>query len=184
MRTLFIDTHMFDVNVILFEEGMVFRQKSVSNSRHSSVLVNTIKDVISDEDFDDIWVVNGPGSFTGVRLGVTVAKTLSYTMNKPIKVINYLDFMAVSDSYKQRYYAFDEGNGFYVGDYLDSHNPIYSYFSRNDFQNNVDFSSVCVNGLFDYFKLMNYMETVDYVNCHSVKPVYIKLIGVEIDKKC
>ena len=36
------------------------------------------------EDIDNYVILNGPGSFTGVRVGVTVSKTLAWTLSKKI----------------------------------------------------------------------------------------------------
>lgn len=43
-----------------------------------------------------IMVVNGPGSFTGVRIGITIAKTYAWALNIPISVISSLEAMAIS----------------------------------------------------------------------------------------
>ena len=48
----------------------------------------TIKDV------DKIAVTIGPGSFTGIRIGVAIAKGLAYSLKKPIIGINELDVLA------------------------------------------------------------------------------------------
>ena len=48
----------------------------------------TIKDV------DKIAVTTGPGSFTGIRIGVAIAKGLAYSLKKPIIGINELDVLA------------------------------------------------------------------------------------------
>ena len=47
-------------------------------------------------DVDKIIVVNGPGSFTGIRIGVTIAKILAWSLNKEITTISSLEAMAQS----------------------------------------------------------------------------------------
>ena len=87
MRTLYIDTHLNDLDIILFEDNNIVKEEHVINKHNNStLLMPSIEKVIGNESFDEILVINGPGSFTGVRLGVTVAKTLAFTMNKKIKI--------------------------------------------------------------------------------------------------
>lgn len=45
---------------------------------------------------DKIIVVNGPGSFTGIRIGVTIAKILAWSLNKEITTISSLEAMSQS----------------------------------------------------------------------------------------
>lgn len=47
-----------------------------------------------------IAVVNGPGSFTGLRIGVSCAKALSYTLDIPAIGISTLDYLAKSTCIK------------------------------------------------------------------------------------
>ena len=54
-------------------------------------------------DIDKIIVVNGPGSFTGIRVGITIAKTYAWGLKKDITTISSLEAMAISsdfDGYK------------------------------------------------------------------------------------
>ena len=43
-----------------------------------------------------LLVVNGPGSFTGIRIGMTIAKIIAYSLNIPIKLIDSLLIKALN----------------------------------------------------------------------------------------
>ena len=45
-------------------------------------------------DLTKIVVAKGPGSYTGVRIGVTIAKTLAWTLNIPLVGISSLEILA------------------------------------------------------------------------------------------
>ena len=47
------------------------------------------------EQLSGIIVVNGPGSFTGVRIGVVVAKMIGYCKNIPLKAISFLQALSL-----------------------------------------------------------------------------------------
>lgn len=51
------------------------------------------------KDIDKIIVVNGPGSFTGIRVGLTIAKVYAWSLNIPITTITSLEAMTVSCKY-------------------------------------------------------------------------------------
>jgi len=47
MRTLFIDTHLSDINIILFDEYQIVKEKQIIGQKHNSVyLMPTVKEVI------------------------------------------------------------------------------------------------------------------------------------------
>ena len=83
MYSLFIDTHIYDIVVILFKNGKIFK-KSIIEKARGSELLPCIKELTDLNDINEIIVVNGPGSFTGIRTGITVAKTIAYVKNIPI----------------------------------------------------------------------------------------------------
>lgn len=104
MKSLFIDTHDAEIIIALYDNKTLVESSIKESMRnHSDYTMPMIKDIldknnITVHDLDEIIVVNGPGSFTGVRLGVTIAKTLAYTLNIPIKAITSLEVYALSNS--------------------------------------------------------------------------------------
>lgn len=50
-------------------------------------------------DIDKIIIVNGPGSFTGIRVGLTIAKVYAWSLNIPITTITSLEAMKTSCNY-------------------------------------------------------------------------------------
>ena len=71
------------------EEILVLKEDNNSGYSHAEKLHLFIKDVletaeISKEELDAIAISKGPGSYTGLRIGVSTAKGLCYALNKPL----------------------------------------------------------------------------------------------------
>jgi len=71
------------------------------------------------EDLDGFVVASGPGSFTGLRVGLAAIKALAEVLNKPIAAVSLLEVLALqSESEGKILAALDAGRGeFYVGEY-------------------------------------------------------------------
>ena len=184
MKTLFIDTHLNDIIVILLENGKLVDKREVINKKNNSeFMFPTIKELIDGINLDEIIVVNGPGSFTSVRLGVTIAKTLAYTLNIPIKTISSLEVSSISNNAKK--VSIDDGNGRYLGEFDENYKTCkdFVYVNNSDFINMEDKKEYIDNYTIDIERVYEFLKNIEPVNAHSVKPLYIKKIGVEIDKK-
>ncbi|EOL43335.1 tRNA (adenosine(37)-N6)-threonylcarbamoyltransferase complex dimerization subunit type 1 TsaB [Enterococcus caccae] len=102
MRILAIDTSNQTLAVAVCEENKIIGQYTITVKRnHSLTLMPTItrlmKDVgLSPTDIDRIVVAQGPGSYTGLRIGVTTAKTLAYTLKKELVGISSLKTLAAN----------------------------------------------------------------------------------------
>ncbi len=90
MNTLYIDTSDNTCTKIALEVNGVKREK-LSDSRvlKSQMTLPLIESLlqecnISPSDISDIQVVTGPGSFTGVRVGISIANMLSTLYSIPI----------------------------------------------------------------------------------------------------
>lgn len=185
MKTLFIDTHLYDIDVILFDGNDILKEEHVlGKKQNSSYFMPAVKKVLDGEDFDQILIVNGPGSFTGVRLGVTVAKTLSYTLEKPIKVVSYFDLMNFSSDQEHHYFAIDDSNGYFIAEY-DNHKLVgdYLYVGNSDLNEYSKDKNIETNVVIDYKNVLEFVKNIEETNAHAVKPIYVKLIGVEYDSK-
>jgi tRNA threonylcarbamoyladenosine biosynthesis protein TsaB len=90
----------------------------------SAQLVPQISELLSKrgftkDDIDAFVVVSGPGSFTGLRIGLAVVKALAEVLNQPIAAVSLLE-VCVSSSRKEGKImaAVDAGRGdVYVGEY-------------------------------------------------------------------
>ena len=101
MKILGIDTSAKFCNLGLIEDEDILIEYTINGLRkkHSSILVPAIKNLLKTidlkiEEINGIAVSMGPGSFTGLRIGLCVAKGLCYTRSLPLLGIPTLDAMA------------------------------------------------------------------------------------------
>lgn len=182
MNSLIIDTHLNDILVFLLNDGKVlFKEEIYGKKNNSEVMFPTIIKLIDGKRIDEIIIINGPGSFTSVRLGVTIAKTLAYTLNIPIKTISSLETFAISSNSLN--VAINDGNGCYIGMFDDNFNKIsdFTYVSTSDYNNmaKVYNEEYVINPE----RVYEHLKFTKPINAHGVKPLYVKKIGVEIDKE-
>lgn len=97
MLTLFIDTSGNVLHCALIENKKIVNEiKEHAKNDHSTRLVPAIDKLLKENkkavnDIKRIVVTKGPGSFTGVRIGITVAKTLAWSLNIPVASVSTLE---------------------------------------------------------------------------------------------
>lgn len=100
MKILAIDTATDMCGVALTEEQRLVAEYRIQQRNvHNEKLVAAIETLLRDvkwqvEDLAGIAVSIGPGSFTGLRIGMSVAKGLAFSAEVPLAAVNTLDAMA------------------------------------------------------------------------------------------
>jgi tRNA threonylcarbamoyl adenosine modification protein YeaZ len=190
LYTLFIDTHDKNVLIILFKDGKIISTEDLeTKNKHSEVALPTIASILDNSNVDvselnNIIVVNGPGSFTGVRIAVTIAKTIAYALSIPIRTIDALTILALGVEEDRKVVSLEDRNGAFVGVFDTNYNVVepLQYMNKtvyNEFKlsNNVN-TNVDIN----YENVYQYVMSLKELNPHEVKPLYIKGISA-IDGK-
>ncbi|MBM4053701.1 MAG: tRNA (adenosine(37)-N6)-threonylcarbamoyltransferase complex dimerization subunit type 1 TsaB [Planctomycetes bacterium] len=100
MKILGIETSGNFGGIALCEDQQCIVTKTFSGAmQHERELVPAIRDALKEvywsmSDIDVIAVDVGPGSYTGLRIGVTCAKTLGYALNRPVVDVPVFDILA------------------------------------------------------------------------------------------
>ena len=97
---LCIETSRQIASVALINDGVCIREElSAQQKEHASFLQSAIKNMIqysgfSLTDLDAVSVSIGPGSYTGLRVGLASAKGICFAIQKPLITLNTLKLMA------------------------------------------------------------------------------------------
>ena len=95
MNILLIETATQVCSVALAEEGrVVVRRESDAPNAHSTQLPIFLKEILSSAKPDAVCVSAGPGSYTGLRIGVSSAKGVCYGLDIPLLSVPTLLGMA------------------------------------------------------------------------------------------
>ena len=190
MKYLFIYSATTNLVVAIINDGKIAyiynnNDNHDTSSKMMPVLAEAFENVgLKPQDIDKIFAVTGPGSFTGIRVGLTVAKTMAYTLNIPIVPISSLEVMASGNGgtaliNARRGYVF-------AGTYDNDLNNVYpdSYVLMNDSlakpyisYDSFDFETIKPN--IDVLKVVKKHENDESVNPHTINPNYLKLTEAE-----
>lgn len=124
MKILAIDTTSENLVIAFYDEGEIKSYISQEGSKkHNSLLMPAIEKLLSEnncniEDVDYFACVVGPGSFTGIRIGVSTIKALSFATGKKAVAITSFEELSYGIKEDEFYVAIDcRHNAYYFAKY-------------------------------------------------------------------
>ena len=206
MKYLYIDTSSSYLNTALVEDNNLLASINEEFGQSlSEVVVPKIVSMfqennIEPKDIDKIIVVNGPGSFTGIRIGITIAKVYAWSLNIPITTIDSLGAMAISSNEKKVHIPMiNARRGYVYGAIYDEDNRIllkpqhikqidlekeYQKYPNREIISNdeLEINEQIKSYTPDFLKIVNFYKDKENINPHAVNPEYLKLTEAEESK--
>ena len=195
MISLVIDTAVSNLFLAIVKDNEVlsFVNKHVEKDL-SAIIFNELDSIIKESSIDktkidNILVAVGPGSFTGVRIGVTIAKTYAWALG--IKAIPFSSLEFMCSGYDEDVVALIDARRGYVfsGEYdnhlncvsadqyvelsnIVSNDKKYVSFDKFD---NVD----TLEPIYDVLKIVSKHINDEGINPHKLNPIYLKATEAE-----
>ena len=102
MKILGIDTSTMAANVAVLEDDKLICEYTINTKKtHSQKLMPMIENILKLSDLDikeidAIAICVGPGSFTGLRIGMATAKAMAHVNNIPLIGVNSLEILGAN----------------------------------------------------------------------------------------
>ena len=203
---LYIDTSSNYLYAGIVKEGKL--QEEIKKEYGHQLSQEALPEIVSmfestrivPKDITKIIVVNGPGSFTGIRIGITIAKVYAWSLNIPITTITSLESMAITSKNDlirvpiidaRRGYCYttivDENDNFILEPtYITYENlkkelkKIEDYKIITNDQDKVEVTAKTWETYNpDIVKIVDKYKNKEQLNPHAVNPNYLKLTEAE-----
>ena len=203
MKTLYIDTSSSFLYAGILEDTNILQEvkkefgQDLSKEALPEIDKLFKKAKLNPKDINKIVVVNGPGSFTGIRIGITIAKTYAWALNLDIIPVNALEAMSISCEEKVNHVPIlDARRGYVFAAIYDKDSNIIlkpQHILLEELQkelNKIDEYIVISNDEIDEFediykydpnisKIVEKVNNRKPINPHAVNPEYLKLTEAE-----
>lgn len=205
MITLFLDTSTSKLIISIYKDNDCLYINEMDNANDlSSKVLPLIKNSLEEcnlmvDDINKIIVVNGPGSFTGVRVGVTVAKTLAWAKNIIINTVSSLEVIATTnidtkyvvaliDARRDAFYAamYDKNCKIIIDESYITRTDLFNKIKRHASLNDITFVSYddikdidTIKPKLELIKIIKKYSKKKSLNPHSVNPNYLKKVEAE-----
>ena len=199
MKSLLINTSTKRLIIGIVEDDKVLYEYNDTNSNELSSKIMPIIDEVFTKtnlkpvDIDTIFVTNGPGSFTGIRIGLTIAKVMAWSLKIKVVPISSLELMS-SGNYNSDYILplMDARRDNVFGALYDRNlNPVIedSFISYDEMINKANDKvknyTIVSHDLkfeepkYDIVKIIKKQINDDGINPHRLNPNYLKMTEAE-----
>jgi len=183
MYTLYIDTHFVNLVLALFQDDVLLEQKILESNKHSENTIPLLEELLKKHslfvsDLKEIIVIEGPGSFTGVRIGIVIAKVLGYSLHLPIKTLSYLEAMSLHYD-EAVVLGIKDRNGVFVGEFDAKHRLQGDYYYLTNQELKCSNKKIIMDDYVDLNQIKEFVKSKESISPHLLKPLYVKKIEVE-----
>lgn len=192
MIYLLLDTSSNNLIVsIIRNNEVLYFFNDINNNETSAKVMPAIdeafrKTKLDIKEIDKLFIVNGPGSFTGIRVGVTIAKVIGYCLNIPLIPISELELLATTKT-KATYNVpiIDARRGYVFGAIYDKELNIVleqQHILLTELEKSYPKSHMVItndNMDIDIVKIIQKHEHDTPIHPHELKPNYLKRTEAE-----
>lgn len=208
MNILTIDTTSNNFSASIMYNNKIFSE-IIEHRQHSAIILKTIESLFKESgacynDIDALGVNTGPGSFTGIRIGLCTMESFSKCLNIPLIGIDSLELLLNSSHSQYKcsfidarnnkiYSTIKNNNEFivkpgiynieYIAEYCNKYNAdiignfknCEKYFKTNRIERSVNSSDIC--------KFITELKEED-IKFNKIEPYYLKMSEPEEKLKC
>ncbi len=169
MKILAFDTSSFGVSIALNQGETNIARITTEDNKQSEVLISKFEEILNQnkiwyQDLEAIAAISGPGSFTGVRVGLSAARALKLATNLPLILISSLEVLA----FKYRHY---QGHIFVAIDAKMDEFFVGSFYSQDG-----EIREICEAKLATIDNIYDFLPQEKFLLCGNGKEAVFKLI--------
>lgn len=205
MKNLILDCSC-GMSVYVENDGVVYSKVDASQNKHSDEILVAVDELLKSaslviNQIDNICVCIGPGSFTGIRVAISLAKGLAIGVNAKVFVLSNFDIFDVENN--QNYYLILDGfssfvyvrkyeNGFIKDDCLDVNcfaedvkkDNFVVYVTTEKTQNllkKVEIQSKIAQSQ-TIFAFNQQIKSKNQIDLNKINPIYLRASQAEIER--